>query len=241
MQRNYGIDGMHCAACTQKIAGALERVPGVANAEVTLTPPQATVETTNHVPFEALRAAVASAGSYTLREPADGATSGDSADPVPSKESLYPLILIVGYIAGTVLLIEASTGHFGLHRAMQNFMAGFFLVFSFFKLLDLRGFANTYRTYDVLAQAVPAWALAYPFAELGLGIAYLLGWSLMLTNVITLVLMLVGAIGVFRSLQQRRAIRCACLGTVLKLPMTTVTLVEDLGMAAMAAVMLFLP
>jgi len=31
----------------------------------------------------------------------------------------------------------------------------------------------------------------------------------------------------------KRAIRCACLGPVLKLPMTKVTLVEDLGMAAM--------
>jgi len=241
MQRIYGIDGMHCAACTQKATHALERVPGVTHAEVMLTPPQATVETTEHVPFETLRAAVASAGSYTLREPADGLIPGDSTDPPGSKESLYPLILIVAYLAGAVLLIEVASGHVLAHRAMQNFMAGFFLVFSFFKLLDLRGFADAYQMYDVLAQAVPAWALAYPFAELGLGIAYLLGWSLMLTNVITLVLMLVGAIGVFRSLQQRRAIRCACLGTVLKLPMTTVTLVEDLGMAAMAAVMLFLP
>ncbi len=168
MQYIYGIDGMHCAACTQKVTQALERVPSVARAEVTLTPPQATVETTDHVPFEALRAAVASAGSYTLREPADEVLPGDGTDLPPSKENLYPLILIVAYLAGAVLLIEVASGHILAHRAMQNFMAGFFLVFSFFKLLDLRGFANTYRTYDDLAQTVPAWAWAYPFAELDL-------------------------------------------------------------------------
>jgi hypothetical protein len=57
----------------------------------------------------------------------------------------------------------------------------------------------------------------------------------------TLILMLIGSIGVLRALLDNRAIRCACLGTALNLPMTTVTLVEDLGMAAMAAAMLLWP
>jgi hypothetical protein len=60
------------------------------------------------------------------------------------------------------------------------------------------------------------------------------------TNSVTLVLMLVGAAGVLKALLDKRAIRCACLGTALNLPMTTVTLVEDLTMAAMAAGMLVL-
>ena len=32
---------------------------------------------------------------------------------------------------------------------------------------------------------------------------------------------------------------CACMGTVLKVPLSTIALLEDLGMAAMAALMLF--
>jgi hypothetical protein len=60
----------------------------------------------------------------------------------------------------------------------------------------------------------------------------------MATNLATLILMLVGAVGVLKALLNKRAIRCACLGTALNLPMTTITLVEDLGMAAMAAIML---
>jgi hypothetical protein len=76
--------------------------------------------------------------------------------------------------------------------------------------------------------------------ELGLGVAYLLNFAPVATNTVTLVLMLVGASGVLRALWDKRAIRCACLGTALNLPMTKVTLVEDLAMAAMAAVMLIM-
>ena len=35
-------------------------------------------------------------------------------------------------------------------QAMQYFMAGFFLVFSFFKLLNLKGFAESYVMQSVL-------------------------------------------------------------------------------------------
>ncbi len=123
---------------------------------------------------------------------------------------------------------------------MRHFMGGFFLVFSFFKLLDLRGFSDAYRSYDILARAWPVWGFIYPFAELALGAAYLLNLNPIATNLVTLVLMLVGAAGVLKALLDKRAIRCACLGTAINLPMTTITVVEDLGMAAMAAVMLVL-
>jgi hypothetical protein len=121
---------------------------------------------------------------------------------------------------------------------MRHFMAAFFLVFSFFKLLDLRGFSDAYRSYDIVARLWPTWGYIYPFVELALGIAYLLNVAPFATNLATLVLMLVGAVGVLKALLDKRAIRCACLGTALNLPMTTITLVEDLGMAAMAAITL---
>jgi hypothetical protein len=117
-------------------------------------------------------------------------------------------------------------------------MAGFFLVFSFFKLLNLRGFSEAYQSYDVVARVWPSWGYIYPFLELALGVSYLANWNPIITNLATLGLMLVGAIGVFRTLWDGKAIRCACLGTVLNLPMTKVTLIEDLGMAAMAILML---
>ena len=52
------------------------------------------------------------------------------------------------------------------------FMAGFFLVFSFFKFLNLDGFADSYAMYDVVALKFKAWGYIYALIELSLGIAY---------------------------------------------------------------------
>lgn len=158
--------------------------------------------------------------------------------------SLFPLFLIVGYILGVTVLIEVGAalagGGWSAERAMRHFMAGFFLVFSFFKMFDVRGFVRSYLMYDVIARFQPRWAWAYPFIELVLGVAYLLNVAPLVVNGVTLVLMLVGALGVLLALRDKKQIRCACLGSVLNLPMTTVTLVEDLAMAAMAAGMIVL-
>ncbi len=50
-----------------------------------------------------------------------------------------PLLLVLGYLLGIVALVEITAGSFEGMRAMGNFMGGFFLAFSFFKLLDLTG------------------------------------------------------------------------------------------------------
>jgi copper chaperone CopZ len=232
---SYSVTGMTCEGCARKIAATLRSVPGVVSAAATLKPPEARLELSSPVSTAALNQALALAGAYRLSE-----TPAPQPPPVPAEPpaSLYPLYLIVGYIAGAVGLAAISSGDRSLSALMTNFMAGFFLVFSFFKFLDLGGFSDAYRSYDLLARAWPAWGWIYPFVECALGVAYLLRVSPVATNAITLVLMLAGSAGVLRTLLDKRAIRCACLGTAIKLPMTTVTLVEDLGMAAMAAAML---
>lgn len=246
MKCNLTITGMHCANCVRRLTDALSKTPGVASAQVSLSPPEAQLETQGHVPLEALQAAASKAGAYIVTESTASKAQHGVPPVVPTatpekKPSLYPLILIVAYIAGTVGIVAWARGPWGpgaWSALMLDFMAGFFLVFSFFKLLDLQGFADAYQSYDILARPFRPWALAYPFIELALGVAYLTRWNLTLTSAATLGLMLVGSIGVLKAVLSKRRIRCACLGTALNLPMTTVTLVEDLGMAAMAAVAL---
>jgi copper chaperone CopZ len=241
MRTALTIEGMHCENCVRRLTEAFSKTPGVSSAHVTLSPPEAHLETAGPVSLSVLQSAASKAGDYTVKEApptvrdhgtAMAATGADASERSPS---LYPLVLIVGYIAGTVLLAGWTRGRWDWHALMLDFMAGFFLVFSFFKLLDLRGFADAYQSYDILARRSRAWALLYPFIELGLGTAYLARWQPVLTNAATLALMLVGSVGVLRAVLRKDRIRCACLGTALSLPMTTVTVVEDLGMAAMAA------
>lgn len=258
MDTTLKVSGMHCPACVQRLTDAFQKVPGVRSAHVTLNPPEAHIQSDGRAPVQALDQAARSVGKYSV----DGfvpsmATGGahevhhqaspTGADPEP-KPSIYPLVLIVGYIAGVCALTtyfrafpEAGWEAWSWRTFMLDFMAGFFLVFSFFKLLDLRGFADAYQSYDILARPFRPWALAYPFIELALGVAYLVRWELRATYVVTLIVMLVGSVGVLQALLRKNTIRCACLGTALNLPMTTVTLVEDLGMAAMAGAMLLWP
>ena len=241
------INGMHCGGCASKVNAALLKLEGVDTADV--SPQSGTaVITGSSIPAEdTLRGAIASAGDYTLTrvEKATPDTRSEASDQQhhavaedQPKESLYPLFLIVGFITGVTLLVAYATGGWSVEPIMRHFMAGFFIVFSFFKFLDPPGFVSAYRGYDLVARKIPAWGWAYPFVELALGIAYLLAWAPVVTNSVTLVLMLVGAAGVLKALLDKRAIRCACLGTALNLPMTKVTLIEDLTMAAMAAAML---
>ncbi len=56
---------------------------------------------------------------------------------------------------------------------------------------------------------------------------------------VTIIVMIFGSIGVFRALFKGLDIECACMGTVLHVPLSTVALLEDLGMALMAAIMLW--
>lgn len=121
---------------------------------------------------------------------------------------------------------------------MRHFMAGFFLVFSFFKLLDLPAFAAAFSNYDVIASRCPAYGYVYPFLELALGVFYLVNWQLRFVNLATVVLMAIGTVGVVHTLMEKKKVRCACLGAALNLPVATVTLIEDAGMGLMALAML---
>jgi copper chaperone CopZ len=171
----------------------------------------------------------------------------------------YPLLLILTFILGASVLIQIGLHagamsepmglfmHFGMGmmtlaagETMRYFMAGFFLVFAFFKLLDIRAFANAYAGYDLLAARWHGWGMVYPFVELALGIAYLANYNAFVTNWAAVIIMGFSTIGVIRAVISKTQIQCACLGTVFKLPMSTVTIVEDVGMVLMAAAMLIM-
>ncbi len=239
METTYKISGMHCGACIGRMTAALE--PFADGVAVTLHPPQAKFRNMKTRDLATLNAAAAKAGVYILSAdptPAVAPILGAAGDERGWFETYYPLFLIIGYIA-IAALAGTGGGTKSIFAAwMTNFMAGFFLVFSAFKFLNLSGFADAYASYDLLAKRWRGYGFMYPFLELGLGLAYLFRFAPTLTNAATFLLMGFSSLGVLAALRSKRAITCACLGTVLKLPMSTITLVEDLGMAAMAAAML---
>jgi len=119
-------------------------------------------------------------------------------------------------------------------------MAGFFLCFSYFKLINVKGFAESYSMYDIVAKRIKVWGYIYPFVELALGIEYVLDFNPLYTNIATIAIMGISSIGVIESVANKKKIQCACLGAVFNLPMSTLTIIEDLLMVVMAGVMIWL-
>jgi cation transport ATPase len=242
MDTTYTLSGMHCGACVGRITTALQ--PFAESVSVTLNPPRAVLSNPNtNATLSAIQAAVTKAGAYAITPETHTARRIEpSTEPQNDNDNwlatYWPLILIVGYIAIAALAGTPAPGETRLAAWMTNFMAGFFLVFSAFKFLNLRGFADAYASYDLLAKRWRAYGFMYPFLELALGLAYLFRFEPTLTHIATILLMGFSSLGVLDVLRQNRKIACACLGTVLKLPMSTITLVEDLGMVAMAGLML---
>lgn len=151
-----------------------------------------------------------------------------------SISDFYPLIgilIVVGLltISGVTYLRQGF---------MFAFMGYFFIAFGALKVIRLHGFVEAYQMYDVLAKRSKGYAYLYPFLELGFGIAYLLAWQVQTVSAVVFVVMLISAWGVYLKLREHEEIPCACLGTVFKVPMTWVTLGEDLLMAGMAFMIL---
>lgn len=169
------------------------------------------------------------------------ATSTSTED--ESTDSYTPLIVIILLItvsAVALSLRDFQLGVFTLDNAIRYFMTGFFLVFAGFKLVDLRGFAEGYSTYDLLAMRWYGYGFVYPFIELGFGLAMLTGYETRGLFIAEFLVMTFSGFGVAIKIARRERFQCACLGTFLKVPLTKVTLIEDFGMAALALTMLFL-
>lgn len=241
MIHEYQISGMTCDSCVATVKSVIEAIPGIRSAKVQLNSPQATLEMDKHVSTAALQEALKGHPKYKIQDyhaPVATFHQEEDEDQRGFWEIYKPIILVFAFIWGVTGLIEISSGIFDLMRWMRHFMAGFFLVFSFFKLLDLRAFADSYSSYDVIAKRWLGWGYLYPFIELTLGILFLMNYQMLITNVATLMVMGVSSIGVFQSLIANRKIKCACLGAVFNLPMSTITLIEDLLMVLMAGAMI---
>ncbi len=240
MTHSYNVSGMTCESCSENVKEAILKLPDVTSADVNLKDGKAVIEMKKHIGISELQNALSQSGKYKISEDNSDYTHSMMTEENRSwLETYKPLVIIFIFITG-ISIITAIDTSFDWHKLMNNFMAGFFLVFSFFKLLDLKGFAESYSTYDLLAKTVNAYGYIYPFIELALGIAYLISFNPFITNLATIIVMGFSSIGVIQSVLDKKKIKCACLGSIFNLPMSTITIIEDLLMVAMAAMGLIL-
>ncbi len=236
MTHTYSVSGMTCNGCATKVEKLLSGVAGVEKVNIHLEKNEADIVMRHSIQTDELKAALKAYPKYRLAEQANhNHTSAVIEEENKTWFQTYkPILLIFSYITVISLLSELKNG-FNTMRWMNNFMGAFFLLFSFFKMLDLKAFAESYSSYDIIAKKWMGYSYVYAFIELTLGIAFITHFNPILTNTVTLVIMCISILGVLQSVLGKRKIKCACLGAVFNLPMSTVTIIEDLLMILMSA------
>ncbi|RZL35027.1 MAG: heavy-metal-associated domain-containing protein [Pedobacter sp.] len=238
MTHTYQVTGMTCSGCENKVKESLINIPEITAVNVSKENNMATVTMDKHVGLDVLQIALGGTqGKYQISTLSQGEVLEET---LSFFETYKPVILLFVYVFGFSAIASWQNEGLNWMEFMRYFMAGFFLSFSFFKLINLKGFAESYAMYDVVAKKIPVWGYVYAFVELGLGISFMVNFNPFLTNLITLIVMTVSIIGVLQSVLNKRKIQCACLGAVFNLPMSTLTIIEDLLMIAMSATMLIL-
>lgn len=159
--------------------------------------------------------------------------TSDEGDYLP----LFVLTIIIGLSA---FAIESAQDLWEWDHFCHMAMGLFLCLFAMFKFFDLEGFVEAFAQYDVIAHKHYWYGFAYPFIELFLGLAYLSLSAPVLTYLITIIVMSVSATGVIQSMKSgKQELLCGCMGTVLRVPLSNITLIENIGMGILALLMLF--
>lgn len=162
---------------------------------------------------------------------------GAAAD---NREEYRKLGLVFGFILLVSLLMAHVGGDWHWMLLLDYVMGVFFLMFGMFKLFEYQMFAHGYKDYDLIAQKLPWWGKAYPPLEVLLGVLYILHVMPLRLNAFVVILLSINAYGVWRTIKRKPADMpaCLCLGAVVKLPLSTISMLENVSMGVMALAML---
>ncbi len=232
MKTTFKISGMTCNGCRSTVENKLSSLDGINNVQVDLTNGEAIVYSKNPISFSLI--------SNSLPSKYKVISKRDAQDNEIIKSSkikqLRPLFIILGYISVTSILLNFR--NWNSTNAMLDFMGLFYIIFSFFKILDIKGFSSSFKMYDPLAKKITTYGYIYPFIEILLGLMFLTRIEVNIALLITIIILGITSVGVTQTLLNKKKINCACLGTTLKLPMTEATFIENAIMIIMAIILL---
>ena len=233
MKSTIKISGMTCNGCKSTVESKLSLLDGVYDVQVDLTKSEAIIYSKNPISFSLISDCLPSKYNVISNEHVQ-----DNEIIKSSKiKQLKPLFIILGYILIASILLNYK--NWNSSNAMLDFMGLFYIIFSFFKILDIKGFSMSFRMYDPLAKQAPIYGYIYPFIEVLLGMMFLVRFEVNIALILTVIVLGITTIGVTQTLINKRSIKCACLGTTLKLPMTEATFIENALMIIMAFSLIF--
>lgn len=235
----YKIDGMTCGSCVEKITERLKALPGVSWVNVSLADKKADIIADRSILLKEIQGAIADLPKYK----ADFYDDVETNSEIPQQKTFFqtykPLFTVFAYVFLFSIAYQISRGAFSAHLFMNHIMAGFFIGLSFFKFLDLKSFATAFANYDPLAKKWKAYGAIYPFIELTLGFLFIADKFLLFANVMTILVLTTTTVGVWQKLKSKSQFQCACLGAGFNLPLSNITIFENLAMAVMGFIGIF--
>ena len=232
MKTTFKISGMTCNGCRSTVENKLSSLDGINNVQVDLNNGEAIVYSKNPISFSLISNSLPSKYKV-IRNIPDQDNEIIKSNKI---KQLKPLFIILGYISVTSILLNFR--NWNSTNAMLDFMGLFYIIFSFFKILDIKGFSTSFKMYDPLAKKITIYGYIYPFIEILLGLMFLTRIEVNIALLITIIILGITSVGVTQTLLNKKTINCACLGTTLKLPMTEATFIENAIMITMAIVLL---
>ena len=232
---------MTCQGCVNTVIKNLKKIQDISNVDVDFEQEKVKISISRDINILELQKFLSD--KYTLNEiihKNESSLENDSANHSTNQNTkikqLIPLGIIFLYITIGSNLMHLND--WTLEAFMLDFMGLFFIVFSFFKMLDLKGFPGSFRMYDPVAKRVPLYGWIYPFIETALGLMFLIRFEVEIALIFTIIILGITTFGVTKTLLDKKSIKCACLGTVLNLPMTEATFIENFIMITMSVYML---
>ena len=234
IKQTYSVFGMTCNGCKNSVEKSLLKFNEIVEATFNLEKKEVEVLLNDEISVQNLQSGLAD--KFVISEKKEKVDDVFKDDKTSEINQLYPLFLIFTFISTAAVLIHFKDWQ--IAKFMYTFMGLFYVVFSFFKFLDVKGFASSFAMYDPVAKILPKYGLVYPFIELALGLCFLMQFQIMPALIFTIVILGITTVGVTKSLLSKQSIKCACLGSVLNLPMTKATFIENTIMIVMAIFMI---
>mgnify|MGYP001169598247 CR=1 FL=1 len=238
MNQIFLISGMTCLSCKASVENTLNNFKDINEALIDFEKKELVVNSKKLITVSTFQKILPAKYMISVKDIKENSKSEEflELDKKTKIQQLKPLLLILFYITSASVILHFKNWNW--NEFMLDFMGLFFIVFSFFKMLDLNGFTQSFKMYDPLAKSISFYGFIYPFIETCLGLMFLMRFEIKIALIVTLVLLSVTTIGVTKILLDKKSIQCACLGTALKLPMTEATFIENSIMIIMAILML---
>ena len=118
-------------------------------------------------------------------------------------------------------------------KFINNKMGTLLILFGVLKLANLSKFVEIFSKYDIISQKFKIYGYLFPFIEIIIGILLIKGYKLNYIYNLIKTLMIISIISVSISIIQGKKLRCGCLGSFFHIPLSYITIFENIYMLVM--------